>query len=103
MLNTAPLLAGGGELGALMRGKDWSHSPAGPPEVWPEAIKSTVALCLGSSTPIIVWIGSRSDRLVQLYNDAYRPVMAAEKHPWGLGRLGAEVWPEIWRDIMTPI
>ncbi|HET6409671.1 MAG TPA: response regulator, partial [Chthoniobacteraceae bacterium] len=36
--------------------------------------------------------------MVLLYNDAWSPI-AADKHPWALGRPGAEVWPEIWDDI----
>jgi hypothetical protein len=31
-----------------------------------------------------------------LYNDSWRPVLGATKHPSGLGRPGREVWPEIW-------
>ena len=30
-------LTGGGEMGALMRAHDWSISPVGPPEDWPQA------------------------------------------------------------------
>ncbi len=31
-----------------------------------------------------------------LYNDAYRPILGATKHPGGLGRPGIESWQEIW-------
>jgi signal transduction histidine kinase len=31
-----------------------------------------------------------------LYNDAWRPILGATKHPKGLGRPGIESWPEIW-------
>jgi PAS domain S-box-containing protein len=95
-------LAGGGELGRLMREVDWSGSPAGPPELWPDAIKAAVGICLTSAVPIIIWLGTRHDTIVQLYNDAYRPVMGSAKHPSGLGQLGLRNWPEIW-DIMGPI
>ena len=33
-------LAGGGEMGALMRGHDWSTSPLGPPGGWPQTLVS---------------------------------------------------------------
>ena len=32
-------LAGGGEMGALTRAKDWSGTPLGPAETWPESSK----------------------------------------------------------------
>ena len=31
-----------------------------------------------------------------LYNDAWRPILGAAKHPKGLGRAGIETFPEIW-------
>ena len=30
----ATFLLGGGEMGALMRASDWTHTPVGPPESW---------------------------------------------------------------------
>ncbi|RTL71278.1 MAG: hypothetical protein EKK41_10830 [Hyphomicrobiales bacterium] len=42
--------------------------------------------------------GSSSFRL--LYNDAWS-VIPAERHPWALGRPGAEVWADIW-DVVGP-
>jgi hypothetical protein len=31
-----------------------------------------------------------------LYNDAWQPILGETKHPGGLGRPGAESWPETW-------
>src|SRR5262245_26447481 len=31
-----------------------------------------------------------------LYNDAWQPILGDTKHPGGLGRPGAESWPETW-------
>jgi signal transduction histidine kinase len=45
----ASFLTGGGQMGALMRARDWSRSPLGEPRTWPQSIK-TVA----SRSPIIV-------------------------------------------------
>lgn len=51
-----PFFQNGGELGALCRAKDWSQTPLGPPEAWPQSLKSVVSLVLGSSFPsIILW------------------------------------------------
>jgi hypothetical protein len=97
---TAPLdfLAGGGEMGALMRAKSWGGTPLGPPETWPDALKMVVSICLNSRFPISLWWGPE---LVMLYNDAWRPILGSTKHPAALGRPGIESWPEIWDTIGT--
>ena len=86
-------LAGGGELGVLMRSHDWTQSPLRAPESWPDALKTAVSICLTSRFPMVLWGGPE---LAMLYNDAYRPMLGATKHPGGLGRPGIESWPEIW-------
>jgi signal transduction histidine kinase/DNA-binding response OmpR family regulator len=86
-------LAGGGELGALMRSLDWTQSPLGTPESWPDALKMSVSICLNSRFPMVLWWGPE---FAMLYNDAYRPMLGATKHPGGLGRPGIESWREIW-------
>lgn len=90
-----PFLAGGGEMGALMRAHNWAATPLGSPDRWPQSLRSAVSICLGSAFPIAIYWGSE---LALLYNDAWSPI-PGEKHPWALGRPGREVWPEIWNDI----
>ncbi|HLG73296.1 MAG TPA: PAS domain-containing protein, partial [Chloroflexota bacterium] len=89
------VLAGGGELGALMRGMDWSATPLGPVEGWPQALKVAVRLMLTSRQPM--WLGW-GEELIYLYNDPYKSIIGG-KHPWALGRPTREVWSEIWDDI----
>ena len=48
---------------------------------------------------MLIWWGSE---LVKLYNDAYRPMLGATKHPMAMGQPGREFWPEIW-DIIGPM
>jgi signal transduction histidine kinase/FixJ family two-component response regulator len=92
------LLSGGGEMGALMRDLDWSQTPFGPPEAWSPSLRSMVKVMLANRFPTLLWWGP--DHL-QLYNDAYRPVLGA-KHPQFLGRPGRECWSEIW-DVIEPL
>ncbi len=94
----ARVLAGGGRMGELMRSFDWSSTPLGPVESWPQSLRTTVSTCLSSRFPILVWWGPE---LVKLYNDPYATFLGA-KHPWALGRPGREVWPEIW-DVIGPM
>ncbi len=92
---TAEFLAGGGEMGALMRAKDWSATPLGPPEAWPQSLKTTIRILLSSRYQM--WMGWGDD-LSFFYNDAYRPTLGV-KHAWALGASAREVWKEIWSDI----
>jgi signal transduction histidine kinase len=91
----AGLLAGGGELGALMRAMDWSRTSLGPPEVWPQALRTSVRIMLTSRQPMFVWWG---DELINLYNDAYKSIVGG-KHPQALGQPASVVWREIWDQV----
>jgi hypothetical protein len=64
-------LAGGGEMGRLMRAHDWSATSVGPVRTWPQSLKTAVSICLGSRYPIVIWWGKQA--LTQFYNDAYLP------------------------------
>ncbi len=75
-------LAEGGEMGALTRGFDWSKTPLGPPETWPQSLRVTVRLVLTTRHPMFIWWGPE---LIQFYNDAYRETMGPERHPERLG------------------
>jgi PAS domain S-box-containing protein len=88
-------LAGGGEMGALMRSHDWQATPLGPPEHWPQSLKTAIRIMLTSRQPI--WIGWGKE-LTFFYNDPYKAIIGG-KHPWALGRPTRMVWSEIWGDI----
>ncbi len=88
-------LAGGGELGALMRALDWRATPLGAPAGWPRSLKTVVRIMLTSSQPI--WIGWGPE-LIYLYNDPYKAIIGG-KHPAALGQPITAVWHEIWGDI----
>ena len=88
-------LAGGGEMGALIREYDWERTPLGRPEAWPQSLKTAVRIMLTSRQPI--WIGW-GEQLIYLYNDPYKAIIGG-KHPWALGKPTGEVWREIWHDI----
>ena len=95
---TSDFLAAGGEMGALTRAFDWSKSPLGSPQTWPQSLRVTVRLVLTSRHPMFIWWGPD---LIQFYNDAYRETMGPERHPSALGGRGRECWDEIW-DIIGP-
>jgi hypothetical protein len=94
----ADFLAGGGEMGALMRAHGWAGTPLGPVEGWPQGLRSAVGIMLNSRYPIALYWGPE---LALVYNDAWSPIPGG-KHPWALGRPAREVWPEIW-DAIGPL
>ncbi len=82
-------------MGQRMRDHDWSNSPAGQPENWPQSLRSVVSLMLNSPYPMFIAWGPD---LAFLYNDGYRPIFGG-KHPHALGQPFAQIWHEIWDDI----
>jgi PAS domain S-box-containing protein len=93
---SADFLAGGGEMGALMRAYDWSAAPLGKPETWPQSLRTALRILLNTNHPMFIWWG---EGLIQFYNDAYRQTMGPERHPSALGQGGRECWAEIWHII----
>jgi PAS domain S-box-containing protein len=96
--SSADFLAGGGEMGALMRAYDWSLTPLGRPASWPQSLRTGVRLLLNTNHPMFIWWGPH---LIQFYNDGYRQTMGPERHPGALGQGGRKCWAEIW-DIIGP-
>lgn len=88
-------LLDGGNVGELMRAKDWSASPLGPPGSWPQSLRSVVGLLLNSKFPMFVAWGPE---LGFLYNDAYAEILGG-KHPAAIGSRFEDIWREIWPDI----
>jgi PAS domain S-box-containing protein len=87
------LFAGGGEAGELMRQKDWSLTPLGPVEHWPQSLRTIVPVMLASRFAMRVMWGRE---FIFLYNDNYRPILGAEKHPSAMGRPAHESFTELW-------
>jgi hypothetical protein len=89
------VLGGGGEMGERMRAVDWSTTPLGPLERWPQSLKISVRIMLDSAFPMAVCWG-RDYTL--LYNDALRAWYGA-KHPAALGRSFGDVFAEAWESL----
>jgi PAS domain S-box-containing protein len=86
-------LRGGGEMGELIRAKDWSKTALGDPSNWPQSLCTIVAVMLDNPFGMYIAWGSE---YTQLYNDGYRPILGAIKHPQALGISTRETFSEIW-------
>jgi two-component sensor histidine kinase len=82
---------GGGEMGALIRSRDWSATGLGPISGWPQSLKTTVGILLRSPVPIVLLWGPDG---IMIYNDAYS-VFAEGRHPILFGSNVREGWPEV--------
>jgi signal transduction histidine kinase len=78
-----------------MRDLDWSRSPLGHPQAWPQSLRSVAGLLLNSRFPMFAAWGSE---LGFIYNDAYAEILGA-KHPRAMGSRFHDIWSEIWADI----
>jgi PAS domain S-box-containing protein len=84
-----------GEMARRIREMDWSATPLGSSETWPQSLKLSIAMILASGFPMAIRWGPE---LVLIYNDAYRPILR-DKHPEALGRSLREVWWEIYPEL----
>jgi len=89
-------LASDTEMGERTRAFDWSKTPIGRLDVWPQSLKTLVRTMLDSR--YAMWLGWGPE-FTFFYNDAYARMTLGPKHPWALGKSACEVWSEIWNDI----
>jgi PAS domain-containing protein len=68
-LKSTNFLAGGGEMGALMRDFAWEESPLRSPHTWPQSLRVTIRLMLNTNHPMFIWWGSE---LIHLAKEALR-------------------------------
>ncbi|MBU7582320.1 MAG: response regulator [Nostoc sp. TH1S01] len=93
------VFAGGGEMGSLMRSLDWSQTLLGSASTWAQSLKTAVSIILNSHYPMFIWWGRE---YANIYNDAYRPILGASKHPQFLGQSAKVCWAEVW-DVVGPL
>ncbi|MBB3256686.1 PAS domain S-box-containing protein [Paraburkholderia bannensis] len=77
----------------LVSAFDWSSTPLGAYDSWPNSLKSVVRLMLASR--YAMWMAWGPD-LTFLCNDAYRPTLGAKQQFLGLP--SRDVWTEVWTE-----
>jgi PAS domain S-box-containing protein len=86
---------GNSRMAEVIRAHDWTLTPLGPLEDWPEDLLLSANLMLSCAFPSLVFWGKE---WVQLYNDAFIPLLA-ERHPSGLGQMAQECWWDAWQIV----
>ncbi|MEU6409772.1 SpoIIE family protein phosphatase [Microbispora sp. NPDC046933] len=92
----AGVFAADDEVGGDLASVDWRATPLGPPEEWPQSLRTAVSILLSSR--FSMWL-AWGPELTFFCNAAYRRDTLGRKYPWALGRPASEVWAEIWDDI----
>ncbi|MCM4076354.1 SpoIIE family protein phosphatase [Paractinoplanes hotanensis] len=93
---TQDVFADGGDVGRDLAAVHWDRTLLGPPEQWPQSLRTAVSILLSSRFPMwMAW----GPQLTFFCNAAYRRDTLGRKYPWALGRPANEVWAEIWDDI----
>src|SRR6476620_633224 len=80
-----------GEMALLIRGFDWSTTPLGQLDHWPQSLKTAIEIILRSPVPMVTLWGPHG---IMIYNDAYSS-FAGGRHPKLLGSKVLEGWPEV--------
>lgn len=83
-------------MGQRIREFDWVRTPLGHPSAWSVSLKTAVGIMLNSGAPGYIAWGSN---FIQLYNDAYVPILGEQKHAHALGATTAETWHELWKFV----
>ncbi|MDR5837445.1 ATP-binding protein [Caballeronia sp. LZ034LL] len=79
-----------GESARAIRDFDWSTTPLGPIDTWPQVLRSAVQIMLRNALPMAVLWGEEG---TLLYNDAYAQ-FSGGRHPEILGMPIERAWPE---------
>lgn len=99
LFKTYDFLSGGGEMGKLIRSVDWSRTPIGAVDGWPQSLRTAISIMLNAQFPMYIAWG---EEFIQFYNDGYRPILGSTKHPAAMGLSTKVTFAEIW-DIIGPM
>ncbi|UQS16105.1 PAS domain S-box protein [Pseudomonas sp. HS6] len=83
---------------ALIARTDWSRSPLGSADNWPQSLRTAVDIVIHSPMPMLLLWGPQ---LTQIYNNGFA-LLAGSKHPHAFGQPAHLIWPEL-RDFTDPI
>jgi len=92
-------LAGDGEAARLVRELDWTATPLGHPSQWSAGLRMVVRFMLANRFPLLLWWGPD---YIQIYNDAYSPILGTKHPAQAMGKPFRECWHEVY-DMLGPL
>ena len=97
--NGLDFLPDDGEAAQLIREYDWSSTPLGHPSEWSPSLRMIVRFLLANRFPMLLWWGPE---YIQIYNDAYIPILGTKHPDQAMGKRVRECWHEVY-DILAPL
>ena len=83
---------------ALARSMDWRDTAVGDVGTWPQSLRTALSVVFESKFPMLLcW----SRDFIQFYNDPFRPILGANKHP-AFGKSTQDTFSEAWH-IVGPL
>ncbi|VVN99087.1 Sensor histidine kinase RcsC [Pseudomonas fluorescens] len=95
LMNASPT---GSDAQALIARLDWTCTPLGSANTWPQSLRTAVDIVIHSPMPMLLLWGPQ---LTQIYNDGFA-LLAGSKHPHAFGQPTHQIWPEL-KDFTDPI
>src|ERR1044072_4618936 len=84
------------EVGRDLALVEWTATPLGSPEQWPQSLRTAVSILLSSRFPMwMAW----GPQLTFFCNAPYSNATLGRKYPWALNSPANEVWAESGGDI----
>ena len=96
---SAPSWNGGTEMAALVAEKNWADTPLGAVENWSPTLRTITSFLLANRFPLLLWWGGE---YIQIYNDAYAPILGVKHPQQALGQPVSKCWNEIWH-VLKPL
>ncbi|WP_058543925.1 PAS domain-containing protein [Pseudomonas sp. NA13] len=81
----------GSDIQSLIARLDWTRSPLGTTQNWPQSLRTAVDIVLHSPMPMALLWGHE---LTHIYNDAFARLVG-DKHPQAFGQPTHAAWPEL--------
>ncbi|WP_335943961.1 PAS domain-containing protein [Pseudomonas sp. G166] len=88
----------GSDIQSLITQLDWTRSPLGTAQDWPQSLRTAVDIMLHCPMPMALLWGPQ---LIHFYNDAFAR-LAGDKHPQAFGLPTHTAWPEL-KAVSEPI
>ena len=85
----------GGEMGHLIRLFNWTDTPLGPIQDWPQSLRTLISACVQLPLPQAVAWGPE---LTYLYNDGMRRLLGS-RHPEALGASKPAIYKTEWERV----
>lgn len=94
--NTQYFLQGGGQIGQVIRSKNWNTTPFNNPDYWPQSLRSTIATVINNPVAMaIVW----SKNYNQIFNDAFDSILRNSNRNSEIGSAFQQTFPDIFHLI----